>query len=126
VSVDTPFQNPVAGDVIEVTDPRHPLFGRRFALGSGSRPTASGSGSVLVAHEEHILLRLPIVATSLASRPPDTAASKLTIEAVRELIALTESSGVEACSSDPGASGSASPRRCGATSPTSLPRSSRR
>ena len=111
---------------VEVIDPRHPLFGRRFTLVSGRRPSTSGSDHVLVVLHGQILLRLPVAATSLAPRPLDEVASKLTIEAVRELIALTESSGVEACSSDPGASGSASPRRCGATSPTSLPRSSRR
>ena len=112
--------------MIEVIDPRHPLFGRRFTLVSGRRPSTSGSDRVLVVLQGHILLRLPVAGTSLASRPTDEVASKLTIEAVRELITLAESSGVEACSSEPSASGNASPRRCDATSPTSLPRSSRR
>lgn len=112
--------------MIEVTDPRHPLFGQRFALVSGRRPSTSGSDTVLVVFRDHILLRLPITATSLVSRPYDEVTSKLTLEAMRELITLTENSGVEACSSDPSASGTASPRRCGATSPTSLPPSSRR
>ena len=112
--------------MIEVTDPRHPLFGRRFTPVSGSRPRPSGSGHVLVVLRDHILLQLPIAATSLASRPPGEVVSKLTAEAMRELVTLTEDSGVEACSSDPSASGAASRRRCGATSPMSLPRSSRR
>ena len=112
--------------MIEVTDPRHPLFGRRFTLVSGRRPGTSGSDHILVVLQGHILLRLPVAATSLASRPPDEVVSKLTIEAVRELITLTESSGVKACSSEPSASGNTSPRRCDATSPTSLPQSSRR
>jgi hypothetical protein len=124
--VGTPFQNPAEGGVIEVTDPTHPLFGRRFALVSGPGPNASGGGHVLVAFRNHILLRLPSAATSLASRPSGGMASKLTIEAMRELVTLTDNSGVEACSSDPSASGSVSPRRCDATSLTSLPRSSRR
>ena len=124
--VDTPFQKPVAGDVIEVTDPRHPLFGQRFTLASEARPSTSGSNSVLVAYQEHIRLRLPIAATNLALRPLGEVASKLTTEAMRELITLTDSSGVEACSSGPSASGTAFPKRCDATLLTSLPRSSRR
>src|SRR3954449_7922583 len=99
-----------------LTDPRHPLFGRRFALASGSRPDPSGSDNILVVLRGHILLRLPIAATSLASRPPGEVASKLTIEAMRELITLTDNSGVEACSSDLSASGSAPPKRCDAPS----------
>jgi hypothetical protein len=112
--------------VIEVTDPRHPLFGRRFTLVSGRRPSPSGSDHVLVVLQAHILLRLPVAATSLALRPFDEVASKLTIEAVRELITLAESSGVKACSSEPSASGNVSLSRCDATSPTTLPGSSRR
>ena len=82
--------------MIEVTDPRHPLFGRRFTLVSGRRSSTSGSDHVLVVLQGHILLRLPVAATSLASRPLDEVASKVTIEAVRELITLAESSGVKA------------------------------
>lgn len=112
--------------MIEVTDPAHPLFGRRFALVSGRGPNASGGGHILVAFRDHILLRLPSAATSLASRTPGGMASKLTIEAMQELVTLTENSGVEACSSGPSASGPVSPRRYGVMSLTSLPRSSRR
>jgi hypothetical protein len=112
--------------VIEVTDPSHPLFGRRFTLVSGRRPSTGGSDHVLVVLHGQILLRLPVAATSLAPRPLDEVASKLTIEAVRELITLAESSGVNAWSSEPNASGNGSLRRCDATSPTSLPGSSRR
>ena len=122
--VDTPFQNPTDGDVIEieVTDLRHPLFGQRFAPASVSRPRATAGGQVLVAYQGRMQLRLPVAATSLAPRLPDGGLSKLTVEAVRELVALAEDSGVAACSSDPNACGAAPPRRCGARSqPTSPP-----
>ena len=127
-SVDTPFQNPAVGNVIEVevTDVRHPLFGQRFAVVSVSRPRASSGGHVLVAHQGRMQLRLPVAATSLAPQPPGGGLSKLTIEAVEELIALAEDSGVLACSSDPNAFGDVPPRRCGARSQPTSPHSFRR
>ena len=105
-SVDTPFQNPVIGDVIEVTDLRHALFGQRFAVVSVSRPCATG-GYVLVAYQGRMQLRLPVAATSLALRLPDRGLSKLTVEAVEDLIALAGDSEVLACSSDLNAFGDA-------------------
>ena len=71
-------------------------------------------------------LKLPVAATSLAPRLPDGGLSKLTVEAVEELIDLAEDSGVLACSSDPNAFGDASPRRYGARSQPTSPHSSRR
>ena len=111
-----PFQDPAVGDVIEieVTGLRHPLFGQRFAPVSVSRPRASGSGHILVAYQGRMQLRLPVAAASLAPQPPGGGLSKLTVEAVEELIALAEDSGGLACSSDPNAFGDAHPRRCGA------------
>ena len=44
---------------IEVTDPTHPLFGRRFPLRSVSAP-AHGAGHVFVAYRGHMTLRLPL------------------------------------------------------------------
>ncbi len=71
-------------------------------------------------------LRLPVAATSLAVRLPDGGLSKLTVEAVEELIALAGDSEVLPCSSDLNTFGDAPPRRCGArlqpTSPHSLRR----
>jgi hypothetical protein len=92
---------------------------------SGSR--ASGAaGHALVAHGGRALLKLPLAATSLVPRPPDAGLSKLSVEAMRELIALAEDSEVAACSSGPNASGNAPPRRCGARSPGTSQPSSRR
>jgi len=127
--VDAPFQNPAEGSVVEVevTDPGHPLFGRRFPLVSVSRPSASDGGHVLVAYQDRMLLKLPVAATSLAPWLPRGVPSKLTVEAMLELIALmTEDSGEVPCLSGLNASGRASPRRCGARSPKMSPHSSRR
>ena len=93
---------------------------------SVSGPRAASGGHALVAHQGRVLLRLPLAATNLAPRPPDGVLSKLTAEAVAELIALTEDGGVAACSSDPDASGDAPPRRCGARSPRTSQPCSRR
>ncbi len=129
-SVDAPFQKPAERGLteVEVTDPGHPLFGRRFAVVSVSGPRAPGSagGHILVAHSSRVLLKLPLAATSLVPRPPDAGLSKLSAEAVAELIALAEDSEGVTCSSGPNASGNAPPRRCGARSPRTSQPSSRR
>jgi hypothetical protein len=130
VPVNAPFQNPAEGRLveIEVIEPGHPLFGRRFPVVSVSRPRATSEGGhALVAHQGRVLLRLPLAATSLAARPlSDGGRSKLTAEAAAELVALAEDSEVAACSSGPNASGDAPPRRCGARSPMTSQPSSRR
>jgi hypothetical protein len=73
-----------------------------------------------------MLLRLVVAATSLAPRPPDGVSTKLTVEAMRELITLAENKRGEACSSDRGVSGNARLRRCGAISLTTSPHSLQR
>src|SRR4029453_7373218 len=83
-----PFQNPIRENVteIEVTDPTHPLFGRRFlVLSIASAPAAVGH--VFVAYRDHIVLRIPLLATNLAS-PRPSGQSKLTFAAVTELLAV--------------------------------------
>jgi len=93
---------------------------------SVSRPCATSSGNVLVAYQGRMQLRLPVAATSLALRLPDGGLSKLTVEAVEELIALAGDSEVLACSSDLNAFGDAPPKRCGARSQPTSPHSLRR
>src|SRR4051794_13759185 len=101
--VDAPFQKPAERGLteVEVTDPGHPLFGRRFAVVSvsGPRPPGRAGGHILVAHSSRVLLKLPLAATSLVPRPPDAGLSKLSAEAVAELIALAEDSEGVTCSS---------------------------
>jgi len=53
--VNAPLQNPTADDLteIEVTDPMHPLFGRRFAVISLST-SRQGSGHAVVAYKGYM------------------------------------------------------------------------
>jgi hypothetical protein len=125
-SVDAPFHNPTDGSPIEieVTDSRHPLFGRRLPLISIS--ARRSDGYALVAYRERMVLKLPVAATSLAPRQPHGALSKLTREALEELVALAEECGVAACRSDLNASGKACPTNSAPRSSRTSPRSSRR
>ena len=89
---------------VEVTDPTHPLFGRRFMLVSIST-SPQNAGYVLVAYRDYMRLRIPRLATNLAPARP-TGSTKLTLAAVTELIALAEQcEGL--CHTDPPTSGSA-------------------
>jgi hypothetical protein len=108
---------------IEVTDPRHPLFGRRFPLISISSARQS-AGQVFVAYRDAMVLRIPLASTTLAaSRPP--ASTKLTFDAVTDLLMVAED--CEAlCPFIQPRSGSACPSSCKSRSETTSRRSSRR
>ncbi len=93
---------------------------------SVSRLCETRGGNVLVAYQGRMQLRLSVAATSLALRLPDGGLSKLTVEAVEELIALAGDSEVLACSSDLNAFGDARPKRCVARSQPTSPHSLRR
>lgn len=84
-----PFQNPTSGppDEIEVTDPAHPLFGRRFPVLSVSRQPGS-PGYVLVAYGDTMRLRIPVPATNLATGQIPRVRTKCTAAAIRELLFL--------------------------------------
>ena len=85
-----------------MTDPTHPLFGRRFRLLSVSSSPQS-SGNVFVAYREYMILRSPLLATNLALAR-SASPTKLTLSAVAELILLAEQcEGL--CHSDPPTSG---------------------
>jgi hypothetical protein len=75
-------------DVIEVTDPAHPLFGRRFTVLSICK-SAHGIGSVLVAYRDSIQLRISLPATSL-NFAPAALRTKLTKEAIQQIISLVK------------------------------------
>ena len=96
-------------DEIEVTDPTHPLFGRRFRLRSVST-SPHGTGQVWVVYRDHILLRLPLAATNLARLPSVTCPIKLTAAAVQELVALLQTT-PSLCPARPTNSGADSPPR---------------
>ncbi len=86
--LNAPVDNPVPTDLpeIEVTDPTHPLFGRRFPVVSRTSSPLS-PGYVLVAYRQYMLLRIPVRATSLSPSLP-VHRTKLTLEAVRDLVTL--------------------------------------
>jgi len=93
------FENPAE---VEVTDPFHPLFGRRFPLISSSS-TITGPGYVWVAYRDYMRLRIPLSATSLVSSGP-ISRTKFTRQGLEELLALaSEYEGL--CQSTPQRSG---------------------
>jgi len=73
-------------DEVEVIDPRHALFGRRFRVVSVTHPP-QGAGLVFVVLRDGIHVRLPREATSLAcsSLPSSTT---ITAAAVEQLLAF--------------------------------------
>jgi len=70
---------------VEVTEPRHPLFGRRFPLRSVAL-YGQGAAHVFVAYRG-MTLRLPIQATNLTA-PLPSSRTKLTHAAITDLVAL--------------------------------------
>jgi hypothetical protein len=93
--------------VIEVTDPTHPLFGRRFPVLSISHPPQR-PGHVVVAYRGSLRLRIPVLATN---RSPDNAGrrrTKFTRDTLLELLALLTEYQAP-CADHPGPSGTISP-----------------
>src|SRR5262249_2086330 len=86
---DAPFQNPPEAppDEIEVTDPSHPLFGRRFTVVSVSHPPQR-PGHVVVAYRDFMRLRIPVPATSLAGEAVARLRTPFTRAALLDLLAL--------------------------------------
>jgi len=85
---------------VEVTDPTHPLFGRRFCLITITRTLQSGAYA-RVEYRSGNPLVLPLGVTSLSPGPADgRARTKLTPEALAELVAVAGESEA-ACPSTP-------------------------
>ncbi|WP_229744177.1 hypothetical protein, partial [Aliidongia dinghuensis] len=96
-------------DEIEVTDRRHPLYGRRFRL-----LAIRGSRGERFAHIEYrpdISLILPITVTSLQAAATSILATKLSFEALQDLV-LIASEHEEECRSTPATSGDACLNLC--------------
>src|SRR4030095_10016220 len=91
---------------IEATAPPHPLFGRRFPVVSRTS-SPLGPGHVLVAYRQDMLLRIPVTATSLILSLP-VVRTKLTFQAVQDLVTLATQYEV-LCPPSPPLSGVASP-----------------
>jgi len=92
---------------IEVTDPTHPLFGRRFSLLSVSDPARS-VGHVFVSYRGYMVLRIETAATNLVDDTRCTSPTKLTSQSVAELVELAEQCEV-LCPTDHRRSGEDSP-----------------
>jgi hypothetical protein len=112
---------PVPAD-IEVSDPAHPLYGRRFRVVSVTGGTCSDS-RVRVKWRFGLTLLLPLEVTNLVPRNEQrTTPTKLSIEAMEELVAVAEGS-EGACPSSLGRSGAIYRRRSAGRSSTISPRS---
>jgi hypothetical protein len=75
------------GGQVEVTDPKHPLYGRRFPIHSISHPV-HGPGHVFVVYRDQVRLRIPLTATNLSPCPPPTHSTKFTWEAIGQFLSL--------------------------------------
>ena len=90
--LNTPVNNPPLDDPteVEVTDPAHPLFGRRFVLLS-TRPRPHSVGYLFVAYRDTMVLRIPQAATNLLTPLPEVQSlTKLTSHAITELMSCAE------------------------------------
>jgi hypothetical protein len=92
-----------------VTDPAHPLYGRRFPVLSISHPPQR-PGHVVVAYREFMRLRLPVQATNLATAIIVSPGTTFTRAAIVELLALVKECEAS-CPDDRTASGTPSPKR---------------
>jgi len=72
---------------MEVTDPAHPLCGRRFRVHSAAR---SPDGHVFVEYRDGIVLRIPRAATSLSTFGQYPVRGKLSRSAIEELLSLVK------------------------------------
>ena len=82
----TPVRLPTGRlEQVTVTDPAHPLYGRTFAV-VASAGTVGAYGQVTVAYRDDILLKVPVVATSLHPTSERLPSSKLAADSVRELV----------------------------------------
>ena len=124
--LDTPgsYSEAEVAEVVTVTDPGHPLYGRRFALTSAAAGSGAG-GYRHVAHRGGKLSRLRVTAQSLHPLPRGLAGTKLTLEATRELLRLA-AEGEHLCRSAPARSGQACPLTGAASSSMTLPHCSGR
>jgi hypothetical protein len=87
--LDTPLNNPSKANPtdIEVVDPAHPLYGRRFAMVSVSRPH-NGPRQALVIYQNDIMVHIPVSATNLSFKPSILSKAKLSPDALAELVDL--------------------------------------
>ena len=88
--VNTPFDKPRQNEraEVEVTDPRHPLYGRSYAIQKVQGREQAGQ-YVFVKYGEHAVLRIEIEATNLVAAEPRLS-SKLSLSAIKALVDLVQ------------------------------------
>jgi hypothetical protein len=96
-------------DTVAVTDPTHPLYGRRFAVHSVTHPS-HGLGHVFVIYRDHVRLRLPLAATDLVPCRRPAHSPKFTPASIQQFLALAQEC-AHSCPNDPTPSGKVSPQR---------------
>lgn len=72
-----------------MTDPTHPLFGRRFRVLSISHRPGS-AGHVVVAYRQQMRLRIPLPATNLCTGHTSLPRTKFTSEALLDFLRLVK------------------------------------
>jgi hypothetical protein len=89
--VDTRFDNPAdAGELwVEVTDPREPLFGKRFPVESVAR-TPREVAHVFVRREDGVVLRVPLRVTNLSALEDHAPRAKLCLQSAQEFLSLVK------------------------------------
>jgi hypothetical protein len=85
--LDTPLNDSrdALDEEVAVSDPGHPLYGRRFRVASRSQVPGSKGSHVVVLYRDGILLRIPATAieSPKTGQPP---ATKVTPAAIEELV----------------------------------------
>jgi len=72
-------------EFVIVTDPTHPLYGRRFRLLSATN-SAGGCGQLLVVYRDGVVVKIRATATNLLPTPSSLPVSKLSTESIRDLV----------------------------------------
>jgi hypothetical protein len=75
--------------VVDVTDPTHPLYGRRFQILS-IVPARHGSGHVVVSYRDAMHLCIPLSATNLNPGHLPALRTKFTREALVDFLSLAK------------------------------------
>ncbi len=94
-------------EVIAVVDPTHPLHGRSFPILRLCQ-AIHGQGFVEVRYRQSLRLRIPLAATDRATSPLSFPRTKLTLEAIQQLILLVKEC-QSSCPNSPTASASDCP-----------------
>lgn len=112
--------------MVTVTDPMHPLYGRRFEVLSVSRAAwGEGPRHVAVRYKANYMIRIPLPATNLDVCQPSGGGGKFTEAALAELISVATEA-TQACRSRPIKSGKGSRKSSGRRPlPASKPSSGR-